>query len=189
MNNDKLISVRNRDAGSVGYMIPDTRVRRIFTPGETKQIPLSELKELQYVPGGEFTLRHLLMVNDRDALSALNIETEPEYFYTEEDIKKLLTTGTLDELKDCLDFAPEGVIDLIKKIAIEIKLPDTLKREAIQERTGVSIDNAIMINKIMDEPTEVEKPEAKTRRVAVPQTEEKTRRVVPKYNVVSVKLD
>ena len=152
---NKMIEVRNRDAGSVGYIIPDQGIRRTFSPGETKKIALEELQALQYVPGGEFTLKHLLMVNDKDALSALNMETEPEYFYTEKEVRELLSTGTLDQLKDCLDFAPEGVIDLIKKIAVDTKLPDTLKREAIEKKTGFSINNAIMVNQVMDAEEEV----------------------------------
>ena len=189
---NKLIEVRNRDAGSVGYIIPDQGIRRTFSPGETKKIALEELQALQYVPGGEFTLKHLLMVNDRDALSALNMETEPEYFYTEKEVRELLSTGTLDQLKDCLDFAPEGVIDLIKKIAVDIKLPDTLKREAIEKKTGFSINNAIMVNQVMDAEEEV-KEEPKTARRAAPITtgEEKAARRtnLPKYNVVTVKSE
>lgn len=189
---NKLIEVRNRDAGSVGYIIPDQGIRRTFSPGETKKIALEELQALQYVPGGEFTLKHLLMVNDKDALSALNMETEPEYFYTEKEVRELLSTGTLDQLKDCLDFAPEGVIDLIKKIAVDTKLPDTLKREAIEKKTGFSINNAIMVNQVMDAEEEV-KEEPKTTRRATPIAtgEEKAARRtnLPKYNVVSVKSE
>ena len=191
MLEEKLIEVRNRDAGSVGYTIPDTGTWRNFAPGETKKIPLSELQALQYVPGGEFTLRELLMVKDSDALSALNITTEPEYFYTESEIKELLTKGTLDQLKDCLDFAPEGVIELIKKIAVETELPDTLKRAAITKKTGFNIDNAIMVNKVMEIPTE-EVVEEKVRRAAPITTAEETksrRANLPKYNVVNVKTN
>ena len=189
---NKLIEVRNRDAGSVGYIIPDQGIRRTFSPGETKKIALEELQALQYVPGGEFTLKHLLMVNDKDALSALNMETEPEYFYTEKEVRELLTKGTLDQLKDCLDFAPEGVIDLIKKIAVDTKLPDTLKREAIEKKTGFSINNAIMVNQVMDAEEEVkEEPKTTRRTTPIATGEEKAARRtnLPKYNVVSVKSE
>lgn len=187
---NKLIEVRNRDVGSVGYSIPDRGIWRNFAPGEVKKINIDELMSLQYVPGGEFTLKNLLMINDKDALSALNIITEPEYFYTEKEVKELLTTGTLDQLKDCLDFAPEGVIDLIKRISVDIQLPDTLKREAISKKTGFSVDNAIMINKVMDE-EEAQKEETKSVRRSTPiKTEEPARRTsLPKYNVVSQKSE
>ena len=191
MENKKIIEVRNRDSGYVGYSIRDLGIWRNFAPGEVKRIPLEELESLQYAPGGEYTLKHLLMINDKDALSALNITTEPEYFYTEAEVKELLTKGTLDQLKDCLDFAPEGVIELIKKIAVEIELPDTLKRAAITKKTGFNIDNAIMVNKVMEVPTE-EVAEEKTRRTTPIATAEegKTRRTnLPKYNVVNIKTN
>lgn len=189
MIENKMIEVRNRDSGHVGYSIKDLGIWRSFAPGETKTIPLEELKALQYAPGGEFTLKHLLMINNKDALSVLNIETEPEYFYTEKEIEELLTRGTLDQLKDCLDFAPEGVIEIIKKMAVSMELPDTQKRKAIFERTGFSIDNAIMVNKVMDEPTEEDsKEETRVRRTAPVTTQSTTpsrRTELPKYNVVS----
>ena len=188
---EKMIEVRNRDSGYVGYKVRDLGIWRNFAPGETKQVSLDELRSLQYEPGGEFTLKELLMVKDKDALSALNIETEPEYFYTEKEIKELLTKGSLDQLKDCLDFAPEGVLEIIKKMAVEIELPDTLKRTAITEKTGFNIDNAIMVNKVMNMPIE-EKTEEKVRRTTPVTTSEevKTRRTnLPKYNVVNIKTN
>ena len=191
MENKKIVEVKNRDSGYVGYSIRDLGIWRNFAPGEIKRIPLEELESLQYAPGGEYTLKHLLMINDKDALSALNITTEPEYFYTEAEVKELLAKGSLDQLKDCLDFAPEGVIELIKKIAVETELPDTLKRAAISKRTGFNIDNAIMVNKVMDIPVE-EKTEEKVRRSAPITTAEETksrRANLPKYNVVNVKTN
>lgn len=180
-----LVEVRNRDSGFVGYSIKDLGIWRNFAPGETKNVPLDELKALQYVPGGEFTLKNLLMVNDSDALSILNIETEPEYFYTETEIKELLLAGTLEQLQDCLDFAPEGVIEIIKKMAVELEIPDTRKRAAISQKTGFSIDNAIMVNRIMDEPAEQEIEEQKVRRTApIAKATTGRRTELPKYNVV-----
>ena len=186
---NKMVSVKNRDSGSVGYTIPDLRIWRTFAPGEEKYISLDELKALQYVPGGEFTLKHLLMINDRDALSTLNIETEPEYFYTEVQIKELLTKGSLDELKDCLDFAPEGVIEIIKKMAVDIKLSDTAKREAIFKATGFSIDNAILVNKVMNEEPAEEQLEQKekTRRVNPAATTPQRRVATPNYTIATPK--
>jgi hypothetical protein len=55
---NKMVEVRNRNHGYVGYTIPDKRLHRSFAPNEVKKISLEELKELTYVPGGEFTLQH-----------------------------------------------------------------------------------------------------------------------------------
>lgn len=102
-------------------------------------------------------------------------EVEPEYNYTPEDIKKLLQEGTLDELLDCLDFAPEGVTDLVKVIAVELPLNDVAKREAILEKLHFNVTNAIEIKKETELPTE--KTEAPKRRAAVKKTEDEGKRV------------
>jgi hypothetical protein len=193
MSDTKLITVTNRDSGHVGYTISERGIHRTFAARETKQIPLEELKQLQWVPGGEYILKHLLIVNDRDALSALNMEVEPEYFYTEDDIKKILSPeGTLDQLRDFLDYSPEGGKELIKKLAVEMELPDTRKRKIISEATGFSIDNAINVNAILnaeDAQSEEEEKLARGQRRATPIKESAapTRRTTPQYKVVTPK--
>ena len=186
----KIISVTNRNAGWTGYVIPDTGVTRNFSPRETKKIPLEELQQLQYVPGGESILRECFVINDTDALTALNMENmEPEYFYTETEVRTLLETGTLDQLEDCLNFAPEGVIDLIKLIAVETELPDTRKRKLISEKTGLNIDNAIMVNTVMATEEDSAPTEVKSRKAApinaASSTPTRKAEPVSKYKVVS----
>ena len=88
-------------------------------------------------------MQKYLVINDKDVCDYLGIETEPEYFYGEDEIKILLKSGTLDQLLDCLDFAPTGVLDLVKKIAVETKLNDVQKRQAIKDKIGFDITAAI----------------------------------------------
>jgi hypothetical protein len=190
---NQLISVTNRDSGHVGYTIPDRGLHRSFSPGETKKIPLDELQQLQWVPGGDYILKHLLMVNNQDALSALNMDVEPEYFYTEEDIKTILSpVGTLDQLRDFLDYSPEGGKEILKKLAVEMELPDTRKRKIISEATGFNIDSAINVNTILnaeDAQSEEEEKSARGQRRATPIKESAapTRRTTPQYKVVTPK--
>lgn len=188
----KLISVTNRDSGHVGYTIPERNLHRSFMAGETKKIPLDELQQLQWVPGGEYILKHLLMIDNKDALSSLNMEVEPEYFYTEEDIRELLSPkGTLDQLKDFLDYSPAGGIELIKKIAVETELPDTRKRKIISEATGFNIDNAINVNAILNaedaESESSEQPKGQRRAAPIKSEATTARRTTPKYQVVTPK--
>lgn len=190
MDEKTIVKVTNRDAGQVGYTLPDRNLHRTFAVGETKKIDLEELEQLSYVPGGEYILKNCLIVNDTDALSALNIEVEPEYFYTETEIRKILSTGTLDELEDCLNFAPEGVLELIKKIAVEEELPDTRKRKLISEKTGLNIDNAINVNHIMntDNKEDTAGTETKTRKaspIQVKSTTPQRKTAASKYKVVN----
>lgn len=162
----KYVELTNRNNGRTGYDLSNG-LHRSFNLNETKKIPLEELQELMSAPGGECLLKNYFIINDKTALEELNIETEPEYFYTEEDIKILLETGSLDQLEDCLNFAPQGVIDIVKDLAVKLEVPDTRKRKLILQKTGFSVDNAIMVNNVLEENTEkVEEP--KTTRKAQP---------------------
>ena len=141
---NKTVNVKNRGTGEVGYTLPDTGVRRTWMPGEVKKsISVAELEQATYIPGGQKLMQKYLVINDKDVCDYLGIETEPEYFYGEDEIKILLKSGTLDQLLDCLDFAPTGVLDLVKKIAVETKLNDVQKRQAIKDKIGFDITAAI----------------------------------------------
>ena len=156
IENDKIIKVTNRFNGSVGYTIKDlNNLQRVFAPGETKEITMEELRKLSWERGGETLINDYLIIQDEDALREILRKVEPEYFYTEQDVKDLLLNKSLDALKDCLDFAPQGTIDLVKKIAVELPLNDVTKRKAILEMTGFNVDSAIMVN----EETKEEKEE------------------------------
>lgn len=73
----------------------------------------------------------------------LNKSPEPEYYYSEEDVKRLMTSGTLDEFLDCLDFAPSVILDMIKTLAVELPLNDVAKRDAIKEKLNFDVAKAI----------------------------------------------
>ena len=148
---NEMVIVTNRNNGYTGYQIPDTGVSRNFAPGESKRISKEELMQLSYIEGGEYLLKNYLIVNNDKTLEELNISVQPEYYYTEEEIKELLTTGSLDQLEDTLNFAPDGVIEIIKDMAVKTELPDTRKRKMISEKTGFNIDNAIRVNEVMEE--------------------------------------
>ena len=44
---------------------------------------------------------------------------------------------------DCLDYAPVGVIDLLKKYSVALPVTDINKRQALKEKTGFDVDVAI----------------------------------------------
>ena len=138
------VEVTNRNNGITGYTL-NSGMERIFNINETKKVPLEELQEVEAMPGGEYLLRNYLMIKDKTALDYLNVEPEPEYFYTENEIKELLLNGTLDQLEDCLNFAPQGVLDILKDKAVSLEIPDMRKRDLISKKLGFNIDNAIKI--------------------------------------------
>ena len=143
MDNNKVFNVKNRSAGVVGYNIPEEKIRREFAPGETKKISWYELDKLSYQPGGTRILEEFLQVYNEEVIQELNLHTEPEYFMGEADVIKLIREGSLDEWLDALDFAPTGVLDLIKQMSVTMPLNDYNKRIALKQKLGFDIDAAI----------------------------------------------
>lgn len=150
----KVFLVTNRSASRVGYAVPELGVKnREFAPGETKKISKEELEGLSYQPGGVALIRDYLLVQDPEVRADLVGEVEPEYNMTPAQVRDLILTGTHDEWLDCLDFAPEGVIDLIKTLSVELPLTDTVKMQSFKEKKG--LDLARMIQAKKEEEAEV----------------------------------
>ena len=175
------IKVQNRDYGSVGYTIPDlNNLHREFQPRETKIITFDELFKLSQVPGGEYIILNYLIIHDDEAVRELLGMIEPEYFYTENEIINLMKTGTLDEFEDCLNFAPSGVLDLVKQVAVTLPLNDVAKRDMIKRKLGFDVASAIELAKIDD----VEVEEAPKRKAAPPKVGNQTQPQAPVRKVV-----
>ena len=187
-NGNDLVKVQNRDNGSVGYTIPDlNNLHRTYQPNETKNITMDELRKLSYVPGGMEILRNYLVILDDEAREEILSDVEPEYYLTKDGVKQLLLEGSLDALLDCLDFAPSGVVDLVKDVAVEIELNDVKKRDAILNKTGFNVTNAINFNKETTDEVDKVKP---VRRVGQPEEKAATaptgrRTAAPTYKIVT----
>ena len=136
-------NVANRSASTVVYKIPELNIRRTFAPGEVKRLTYDELQKLSYQPGGRELMANFLQIKSEGVINSLNIPTQPEYYMTEEQIVELIKSGSLDAFLDCLDYAPVGVIDLIKKFAVSVPLTDYEKRQALAKKTGFDVDAAI----------------------------------------------
>ena len=188
MNKNTKIKVKNRSSSSLSYIIPDmNNFRRRFAAGEEKELPFEEVQKLTYMPGGDYMLQHYLVIENIEARDEILGSVELEYDYDEQDVKNLLINGSIDQLLDCLDFAPLGVIDLVKKVATDIKLDSIDKRNVLFKKLGYNISSAIMINEETDESVKEEK--ASGRRVAVEETKavEEDKPARRTYNVVPKK--
>ena len=179
----QLINVTNRTPGMVVYKIPEHGIRREFYPKETKKIPYEELVWLSYIAGGRAIMQDCLLIEEPQATQDLNIHTEPEYFMNEQEVIDMLLQGSLDQLLDALDFAPVGVIEIIKAQAVSLPIYDMQKREAIYKATGFNV-NAAIENSKPDEDEIVEEAPVATRRVQQ-NTNAPTRRTEGKYKVIS----
>ena len=172
MDKNTLITVINRDSGVVGYTIPDmNNFHRDFYPNESKQITFEQLEKLSFTPGGAMILKDFLEITNKEAANLLLHESpQPEYFYSKQDVKRIMQSGSLDEFLDCLDFAPEVIKSMIKELAVSMPLNDVAKRDAIKEKLGYDVSRAIEIkNTKYDGDTDISDNKAKTngRRVEI----------------------
>ena len=166
----ELVTVENRTAGKIVYQIPDRHIRRELAPRQVIRVPKEEIEALSYTAGGLDLIRNHLLVKDEEILDDLNIHREPEYYMNADNVAKLIKEGSLNEFKDALDFAPDGVKDMIKDLSVQIPLNDYSKRQALKEMTGFDVDAAIQHdqeNKAIEGDEAPAAPAPKTRRVQV----------------------
>ena len=187
MDEKTICNVRNRSSSRVCYVIPEDGIRREFAPGETKKISFQELEKLSFQAGGIALMTHFLQVKAPKVIEELNLHTEPEYNMEEPQVIDLIKNGSLDSFLDCLDFAPVGVIDLIKKYAVDLPMENVAKIDALKQKTGFDVVKA-RENMKAEAAEEESKPASTGRRVPIETTSQEeaapARRTAPKYNVV-----
>lgn len=174
-----MYNVKNRSSSVVVYKIPETNLRREFAPGETKRVPFGELEKLTYQEGGRELLENFLQILEEEVTTDLNVKREIEYNMSEAEVAELLRTGSLDAFLDALDFAPIGVIDLIKSLAVQLPLTDIDKRKALKQKTGFDVDKALIHieEEKAEEKAPAAAPTASGRRVQPAATQTQGRRV------------
>ena len=183
------VEVKNRGLGSTAYKIDSLRVSRYWSKeGDIINIPINELIELTTIPGGKALMDNFLLIEDKDALETIygTKEMIPEYNYSQEEIDYLLYKGTNEQLLDALDYAPLGVLDLIKSTAIK-NIPDTTaKVEAINNKFGITLSTIAKNYQVEDGVAEEEiTSERRSAPVSI-KTEEKPKpKVESKYKVTS----
>lgn len=143
IRSEDMFNVKNRSTSVVVYRIPESNLRREWAPGEVKRIPFGELEKLTYQPGGRELIANFLQIMENEVTDDLNIHREPEYNMSEDQVRDLILNGSIDAFLDALDFAPLGVIDLIKTMSVQLPITDMAKREALKAKTGFDVDKAI----------------------------------------------
>lgn len=185
---NKKYKVKNRSASIVVYTLPERNLRREFAPGESRTVNFDELEALSFQPGGRELMANFLQIEAIEATQALGIRREPEYDMDEKQVADLILHGSQDAFLDCLDFAPVGVLDLVKQLAVSLPMTDLNKANALKAKTGFDVMTALQ-NMRKEQEDEIEAaatPETKERRVKT-ETTSAGRRTTPKYNVVSKK--
>lgn len=145
---NRKVLVKNRSTAEVIITIPNRGIQKTIYPGQTlDSLTFGDLEEFAGLPGGDTLLREYLQLAEVEVKKLDLGDPEPEYNMSEQDVYKLVTTGSMDEFLDCLDFAPTGVIDIIKKMAVDLPISDMNKMEAIKEKTGFDVSLAIQHKK------------------------------------------
>lgn len=128
-----------------------------------------------------------MIADMKTATEILGMKPEPEYFFTDKNIIYLIQNGSQDEWLDALDFAPQGVIDLIKDYCIRLPITDFNKMEAFKNKFGIDLDKIIrnMRDVARDEATSDAVEAPKVRRVQIEEAPNSARRTTPKYNIIS----
>ena len=176
-----LIQVQNLTGSKVSYFIPETNNVRHFEGQQLrKDITAGELRMLYATKGGRTLLEDYLGIKNKELAREFNISADVfdhEYSWTQKEVDNVLLTGSLDALKDALEFGPEGIKQLIVDRAVSLKIPDNNKLAAIQEFTGRDVSNMIKLDTELDNSKEEDSPKSKGRRVSSPTSQTNQRRV------------
>lgn len=185
LNQNTPVSVTNISGAPVVYKIEELNLRREFSKGETKpNIPVKELRMLNYAPGGAELLNNYLSVGNDELIEELGIRAEPEYRWTEATVKDVLLNGPLEVVQDAIEFAPTGIKEMMKDLAVSLEINDISKRDAIFKATGFNVSKAIENNHLSVETDDEDEAEPKKHKTVAKTAESTGRRVTTDYKVV-----
>lgn len=176
VDDETMVIIRNLTDMPVAYHVPSLGdLRRELPPRASIRVRAGELRQLNYERGGSLLLHDYINVGNVELAREFGVSDDTvEYNWTIEDVDKALTTDDLDVLRDAMDFAPEGIKQTIADRAVELKIPDSNRRNIISSATGLDIDSMIKNKEIIDA-DKVEKKTTAKRRVS--STTTKQRRV------------
>lgn len=143
------MKVTNRSDGNAVYALPEFNKRRLFSVGETKDLPEKELESLFQMAGGLEIIRDYLLIEDKDWVKQHMPDVPIEYFWKEDEITQCLLNDSYELFTESLDYAPAGVLDIIKRLSWQLPLTDLNKIQAmlVHPRLGFDVLAAIQIMK------------------------------------------
>ncbi len=145
MKNQK-IEVVSRYGGMISIKESNTGIVRTWPKcGAKLYLTEDSLLNLSMTPGARKLIQDYLIIKNDEVLEELEVDVELEYHYEVKEVTDLLMNGSEEELIDALNLAPKGVVDLIKKVAIEIQLPNMNKRKIIDKMLQVDISKMIEV--------------------------------------------
>lgn len=160
LKDNMMVEVVNNSTGSVSYYSELSRMNRKWDkPNTKKKISLEELRELVSASGGYELLENFLLIKDIDVREELGLPVDKTYMLDEKEIKAVLKKS-VDVLVDTLENTSESIKEKIAQTAIDTKLSDLDKLEAIQEHTGVDVLFAIKEKKEEEKQAKADKKKA-----------------------------
>lgn len=180
VNDTTLIPVRNMVNHKVIYVIPEEHRRVVFEAFQQRNIRAGELRALNYTTGGSILLKNYLCVKSNDLREEFNIPSDQvEYDWTLEDIKRVLTdlSSPIEELEDALDFAPDGIREMIVDYAVTWKIPDANRRRTVSRMAGVNIDKMIEMTEALEADSNEESEQTVRRRLSKSEPKKSGRRL------------
>lgn len=142
------IRVYNRSNSTVFYKDEDTNRTRTWEPSTIgkesyKDLDFEEIERAVNTRGGKILFEEYLLIKDKKICEQLDLICPKEYFYDVDEVKRILEKGTDFEVVGMIENGPEGIKDIIKQVAIEIKLDSSRKRKIIKDRLGFDVNFAI----------------------------------------------
>lgn len=186
LTRDSKVKVTNRSNGTVILKVNDRHFRAELNPKETRVLNYGDILDVAAQPGGRKLIYNYLLIQDPTVLrEGLNVKEEPEYWLTEEKIPEWMVSCPIDEFNDALHFAPQGVLELIKKYAVSLPLNDMVKRTSIKNVLKFDVSMAITNNELSSEDDASNATSARRRSASVsydvPGEEVEKTETAPKY--------
>lgn len=136
------MKIKNRSNTTASYALENLSIRRQLRPGEEIEITKAEFKELLYLRGGSTFIREYLLIS-QDIAEEFDLEFEPEFWLDEAQVAALIEKGSYAQLASCLDFAPTGVLEIVKNYALKGKPLTSDKKELINSKLKINIDTML----------------------------------------------
>lgn len=152
-DNKRLVRIRNAATANVGINEPDLNLRREWaTKGAVRTIPFDVLLEAMYSRGVEYLFKNgILVIENKQDIIDLGIEEiagelPKEVVTTQNDIKKLLTTVPLSELKTRISKMPKEQLQEIKSYMIKENFTDYERVVLVEQALGMNFFDLIKDN-------------------------------------------
>lgn len=148
ISDETMVEVRSLTDLPVTLFQKDKNLRITFQKNQVRKMKAGDIRELNFEPGIHVLFTEYLSVGDPELAAEIGVSEqvlEYEYQWTINDVKNLLTEGSLEELEDVLNCAPQGIVDTIVDQAVEMRLNDVAKRDLIKQYTGQDITKKLEV--------------------------------------------